>query len=234
MPPAGTPRTPAERLHALVSAPRAVDDLRSYFGTGPHTDTTPFTGSRFEGLGGGGERPDTACKITADDLVAVQMLSVRIPARTALDLLEGGLGQQIEDLLRQIPTGLDLVDAEPACIGKGSPADRAWHLLVAQQEVGWVTAGKLLARKRPRLLPVYDQVVRCALGSPSDFWHDLRVALRAEDRAVHRRLLELRTAAGVPDTVSALRVCDVVVWMRHRGDHTSRKCPGLDLSAPDE
>ncbi|MFF4147786.1 DUF6308 family protein [Streptomyces sp. NPDC001698] len=85
-------------------------------------------------------------------------------------------------------------------------------------------AGKLLARKRPRLLPVYDRVVRCALGHPRpSFWLALHAALRVDDRALQRQLLTLRQAAGVPETVSALRVCDVAVWMRHRAEEHA--CP---------
>ncbi|MEV5508792.1 DUF6308 family protein [Streptomyces orinoci] len=50
-----------------------------------------------------------------------------------------------------------MVDAEADVLAEGSPADQAWHLLCAQYGVDWVIAGKLLVRKRPRLLPVYDK-----------------------------------------------------------------------------
>ena len=55
-------------------------------------------------------------------------------------------------------------------VKNGRDADQAWRLLKAQDDVGWVTAGKLLARKRPRLIPVWDNVVRCALGRPANAW----------------------------------------------------------------
>ncbi|GGX37385.1 DUF6308 family protein [Streptomyces chryseus] len=108
-----------------------------------------------------------------------------------------------------------MVDVDAVVVADGSPADQAWHLLRDQADVGWVIAGKLLARKRPRSLPVYDRVVRCALGSPPSFWLDLHAALGEDGAALYRWLLELRQAAGLPETVSALRVCDVV-WMSHR------------------
>ncbi|MFJ8275638.1 DUF6308 family protein [Streptomyces sp. NPDC094154] len=63
------------------------------------------------------------------------------------------------------------------------------------------------------MLPVYGRVVRCAVGRPSSFWLSLHAALREDDAALHRQLLELRQAAELPETVSALRVCDVAVWM---------------------
>lgn len=117
-----------------------------------------------------------------------------------------------------------MADAAATVLSDGSPADQAWHLLRDQPDVGWVIAGKLLARKRPQLLPVYDKVVRCALGRPRpSFWLTLHAALRADNRALHRQLLALREAAGVAETVSVLRVCDVVVWMGHRAERHA--CP---------
>ncbi|MFI1211132.1 DUF6308 family protein [Streptomyces sp. NPDC020802] len=214
------------RLRALVTSDRAVSDLRLYFGTGGQAGAVPFTGSRFECLAGGGDRPAVANAVTADDLIAVQTLSVRVPVRAALDLLEGDLGAEVGGLLSRVPLGLDMAEAEAADLADGSPAHTAWQLLCDQPGIGWVTAGKLLARKRPRLLPVYDQVVRCVLGRPASFWLDLHTALRLDDQALHHELTALRRSAGLPATVSALRVCDVVLWMRHRTDHQRRNCAG--------
>ncbi|MFJ8351769.1 DUF6308 family protein [Streptomyces sp. NPDC094153] len=207
-----------------MSAERLVGDLRRYFGIDLPPGAVPFTGSRFEHLAGGGDRPEVADRITAEDLVAVQTLSVTVPASVALDLLEGCLGAQLSGLLHAIPRDIDMVDAEADVVADGSPAAQAWHLLCDQYGVDWVIAGKLLARKRPRLLPVYDKVVRCALGRPRpSFWLALHAALRADDYALHRQLLVLRQVAGVPETVSALRVCDVAVWMGHRAE--GHACP---------
>ncbi|MCX4539017.1 DUF6308 family protein [Streptomyces sp. NBC_01669] len=221
---AGLPQPFAAQLRAFITDPQAVVDVRRYFGIGLPPGGVPFTGSRFEHLAGGGDRPEVADRITAEDLIAVQTLSVTVPAPVALDILEGRLGARLSGLLQAIPRDIDMTDADVSVLADGSPADQAWHLLRDQPDVGWVIAGKLLARKRPRLLPVYDKVVRCALGRPRpSFWLALHAALRADDRALHRQLLELRQVAGVPETVSALRVCDVAVWMGHRAeDHA---CP---------
>ncbi|MFF7756009.1 DUF6308 family protein [Streptomyces sp. NPDC007971] len=214
----------AERLHTLITNPQAIADLRNYFGIGVPPGGMPFTGSRFEHLAGGGDRPEVADRFTAEDLVAVQTLSVTVPAPVALDILEGRLGARLSGLLQAIPRDIDMVDAEADVLAEGSPADQAWSLLCAQYGVDWVIAGKLLARKRPRLLPVYDKVVRCALGRPRpSFWLALHAALRENDRALHRELLALRQVAGVPETVSALRICDVAVWMGHRAE--GHACP---------
>ncbi|MFF3359774.1 DUF6308 family protein [Streptomyces sp. NPDC002917] len=201
-----------------------MDDLRRYFGIALPSGAVAFTGSRFEHLAGGGDRSEVADRITAEDLVAVQTLSVTVPASVALDILEGPLGARLSGLLHDIPRHIDMADADALVVAGGSPADQAWQLLEDHPDVGWVIAGKLLARKRPRLLPVYDKVVRCALGRPRpSFWLALHAALRADDRALHRQLFALRQVAGVPETVSALRVCDVAVWMGHRAE--GHACP---------
>ncbi|MET7903909.1 DUF6308 family protein [Streptomyces sp. NPDC005355] len=219
----GEPSVVGQRLHAVLDAEQVVDDLRRYFGIGLPPGAGAFTGGRFEHLAGGGDRRQVADRFTAEDLVAVQTLSVTVPAPVALDLLEGPLGTQLSELLRDIPSDTDLSDADVSIVADGSPAYRAWCLLEDQYKIGWVIAGKLLARKRPRLLPVYDRVVRCALGHPPSFWTDLRTALREDDAALHHRLLGLRQSAGLPETVSALRVADVAVWMAHPAP--GHRCP---------
>ncbi|MFJ3645262.1 DUF6308 family protein [Streptomyces murinus] len=219
------------RLSSLITSDQAVPNLRRYFGTSLLHEAEPFTGSRFEHLAGGGDRQAVANVVTAHDLIAVQTLSVRISAQVALDLLEGDLGVRLSKLLSSIPFDIDMVEAEAADLAEGSPAHTAWRLLYDQPGIGWVKAGKLLARKRPRLLPVYDQVVRCVLGRPKSFWLDLHGALRADNHALHRELMALRQAADLPATVSVLRVCDVVLWMHHRTDHQQRSCRSRSQSA---
>ncbi|MFG2383250.1 DUF6308 family protein [Streptomyces avermitilis] len=214
------------RLSSLITADQAVSNLRRYFSTGLLHEAVPFTGSRFEHLAGGGDRQAVANVVTADDLIAVQTLSVRVPTQIALDLLDGELGVRLSKLLSSVPFDIDMVEAEAADLAKGSSADTAWRVLCDRPGIGWVTAGKLLARKRPRLLPVYDQVVRCVLGRPKSFWLNLHGALRADNHALHRELMALRQSADLPETVSVLRICDVVLWMHHRTDHQQRNCIG--------
>ena len=93
-------------------------------------------------------------------------------------------------------------------------------LLELQRGMGWVTAGKLLARKRPHLIPVYDNVTRCLLDRPSgQVWERFRHELRRDGGALTRTLYDLRDKAHLPQTVSALRVLDVLLWMDHHDDH---------------
>ena len=112
-------------------------------------------------------------------------------------------------------------------LADNGPADAAWRLLRDRAGMGWVTTSKLLARKRPRLLPVYDTVVRCAFGHPDRWWRWLDTAFATDGGALPRRLTAARDAAGADPAVTPLRILDVVIWMRHRARHQPRDCAGL-------
>jgi Family of unknown function (DUF6308) len=207
----------------VVLEPAAEPNLSSYFAS--------KAGRWFEALGGGGDRPATRFVITAEDLVAVQMLSVQVPAEVAARLLEGDLGRRITAQLIEIDAAAELgTPAAAALVEDGSAAHRAWSLLDAEPKVGWVIAGKIMARKRPHLLPVYDDVVRCHFGGPARFWVSLHNRLAQDDEHLRLALAGLRTRAAVPPTVSTLRVLDVLLWMRHQAEHREharKQCPGF-------
>jgi hypothetical protein len=59
-------------------------------------------------------------------------------------------------------------------------------------------ASKLVARKRPRLLPINDSVVSNVLGANQDHLESIHVAVRQKDRAPHHRLLGLTEKAHPP------------------------------------
>lgn len=212
-----------EQLWRVVDSSSAAATLTDYFRPEAGPAAVTWTGGWFERLAGGGDRAQTANSITADDLVAVTMLGVQMPAAVCVNLLHGPLGEAIGSLLVSIPVDVALEDAEAELVRTGSSADMAWHLLTEQHGVDWVIAGKLLARKRPQLVPVYDNVVRCGLGTPGSFWESLRLELRRDDRRLAARLHTLRDDAGVPH-VSAIRVLDVLLWRDHRIAHRAGDC----------
>ena len=186
---------------------RAIELLRTYFATGT------YTGGRFERFGGGGDRADLANVITAEDIVAVSMLGVRIPGEPALAMLDE-LRSPISALLAQMPLGVDLWDAAEDAVSADAAANKLWSLLVGLPGIEWVTAGKLMARKRPQLIPVYDRVVHKALERPdpdSFFWIELRRVL-LHNPEVLRRLREIRDELSLFD-ISLLRILDVAIWM---------------------
>ncbi|WP_329144609.1 DUF6308 family protein [Streptomyces sp. NBC_01456] len=140
---------------ALWDRQYAAGLLQRYWAT--RADGAPvYTGSRFERLGGGGDRREVRNCFTAEDFVAV------------------------------------------ATVG----------------------AGKLLARKRPRLLPVYDAVVKKVFERPvSDltFWSDMRTELRSDEGALVSHLEQIRDLAGIGRDIGVLRVLDVAAWMHGKG-----------------
>src|SRR4051794_32512148 len=111
------PRTPVDlsTLLSWVDHPQAIEHLRSYYdpdrapGTMPHYARSPF-----EFFAGGGDRPETANRITLDDLVAVTLLRVDVPADVALQLFEGNLGPAVAGHLERIPTDVSINDSAAA------------------------------------------------------------------------------------------------------------------------
>ncbi len=155
------------------------------------------------------------------------LLRVDVPADVALLLFEGDLGPAVAEQLERIPTDVGIDDpAATEVFAPGYPAREAWRLLEQPFGMGWVITNKLLARKGPKLIPVYDQVVQCAFGHPAGLWNWLVALFTADGGVLHERLLAARTAAGVPAEVTALRVLDIIMWMRHREGHLRSRCPG--------
>ncbi len=204
-----------ERLLPLLQANQAASDLRTYFAD---DDANGYTGRWFECIGGPGDAPEVANQFTAADIVAVSTLSVQVPAQVSWRLLEKD-ARELSELLSGIPTDVDLWNATDEHIGTGSSADHLWRRLKGMSRDGgdgghaWVTAGKLMSRKRPRLIPVYDRMVRhtAALNAESSWWLSLRAAL---DEDVLTHLRRHQGQGKVPEHVSLLRVLDVVLW-RH-------------------
>jgi hypothetical protein len=125
-------------------------------------------------------------------------------------------------MLAQNPVDVALADDEAEhLIAQGGPAWELWELLYAirprpqdRNRLAAVAAGKLLARKRPHLLPVYDSHVKEVLRRPSNdqmWWNDLRCQLIRDDALV-RELEAVRARAGAWH-LSLLRTFDIMCWM---------------------
>jgi hypothetical protein len=108
----------------------------------------------------------TPQRLTAIDLVAVQMPSITVPPEASATLLfDETTAAAVEARLRLVPVDIDLWDVEESLVAHIGAADQAWSLLKELPGVGWVTAGKLLAAKRPRLLPLLDNDVASVVSS---------------------------------------------------------------------
>jgi hypothetical protein len=215
----GRRRRPALRLpdwtavdHALADWARTVQLLSEYFAPVDwESPDTGFTGSWFERYDGGGDREEVAHRFTAVDMVAVSLLTVSIPARPAWTLIADPAGA-FSRLLEAIPLSSRLEDVDR---NFSDACPEAYELYAAVRQLpglGLTKATKVLARKRPHLLPVQDDVTMKALGYPTVFWEPLRVKLRD---GLADELTALARAAEIPDDISTLRVLDVTLWMRH-------------------
>jgi hypothetical protein len=146
----------------------ALSYLRRYYKERPDTPLrADFTGARFDIWDSSYTRAADANRFTADDLVAVTFLSVTVPPKAAWVLL-AGRPEDFNKLLGQV-SDIDLADVDPAEISQTWPAWRLWDELRTLREVDWVIASKLLARKRPRLTPIYDRVVKTVTGGDRNY-----------------------------------------------------------------
>jgi hypothetical protein len=194
--------------------------VKRYLAPDPATGRARYSGAYFERIGGGGDRPEVAYQFTAEDLLAITMLSVRIEGYHALEVLHYQ-ADKLNDLLSQIPDDLALQTPRAAAhIAKGGPAWRLWEAICdieprpERNRIGPIAAGKLLARKRPRLLPVYDSRIKKALNrshTDNKWWHDLHDLLISDPDLI-QELEAVRNRAGA-DHMSLLRVFDVMCWM---------------------
>ncbi|MFD4295273.1 DUF6308 family protein [Rhodococcus sp. NPDC058505] len=190
----------------------AVDVLREYFTRAVVKTGYLRPGALWDGWDPSGRRAADRDVFTADDLVAATLLSVQVPAQGALELL-GDRRSEFADLLSVIGPDRDLV-AESEVLTPDSAQWRLETALTGIHGIGRTIASKLIARKRPRLHPIYDDVVGRELGTRTEHLETVRSALRADDGALHRRLVGLRVAAGLDDAVSALRILEVLAWMQ--------------------
>jgi hypothetical protein len=199
------------RLPESLTTPdsaRAVSYLQRYFGT---AGEDPYGGSYYDDWA----QPQDPDRFTADDLVAVSFLSVFVPPSAARRLLASE-SRRFTELLHDVGPDRDLVD-EDRPIDATHPIRRLNRALDDLPGVGPTIASKLLARKRPRLVPIYDSVVARVTDAWTSQWEPLRLELRKD--GLHTRLIDLRERAGLEPNVSALRVYDVITWMEGKDNH---------------
>lgn len=185
-----------------------------------------YAGALFDTWDSAGTRYAMLDEFTADDLLAVSFLSVRFNAATAHALLNERRAE-LSDLLDLVGEDRDLAEVEEP-IDHSWPAWKLYEALRSIHGIGRTKATKLMARKRPRLIPIYDPVVGKVTDTEDHQWVPLHAALRPGGLLSHERLVRLAAEAGLDQTVSALRVLDVIAWMD--GDVSKRRAPALRLA----
>jgi hypothetical protein len=149
-------------------------------------------------------------KITAVDVAALATLSVQPPGRAVASLLVENNDELNTLLARCPPPKIDMWDLAESAFNEDSPLAKLYEALKSVDGVGTVRASKLLACKRPLLVPVRDTEVAKVLGLGKWFWIPLYRALQNH---------ELREAISStrPETashVSLLRLLDVALWQQ--------------------
>src|SRR4051812_8953030 len=154
----------ADAIDALLR-PEAAQLIDEYYDA-----DGPFAGASFESIGANDET-----RIGTDDLLALTFLDVAVHPRGVRQIL-GSRAEEIHAHLSDIASEVPLWEADDGLLDR---AGALWSLLCEVPSIDAVKAGKLLARKRPHLIPVVDKWVQTALAAPAgSYWKSIRAALQ--------------------------------------------------------
>ncbi len=192
--------------YVIGRSDRARADLARYFGAFSVTSSghTGYTGRFFEHYA---QRSDPA-HFNGNDIAAASALSVQFDPITVAAIAHDA--QHLDDLLAQCPPPkVPIWDVEDAVINDEAPLAQLYERLKGVPGVGYVKASKLLAAKRPHLVPIRDRRVEQLLGNPDQWWAPWQKVMKKE--AFRSLLAELADGVAPPDA-SLLRVLDVILW----------------------
>jgi hypothetical protein len=185
------------------------------------------TGSQFETF----VRGSDPYQFTERDILAVSMLNVDIPARAALWILSPEGQSHTSELLKNVPVDVDIWHSEAANVfADDGNLDKLWKLL---GRANWPTAAsggglggstkrsKLIAAKRPRLVPVLDRVVIGELPKSENYWRAFQETL--SDESIRESLAKATNYDFIPSEISLLRKIDIVIWMNNHKKYRKPK-----------
>lgn len=191
-------------IHGFVSdsknATTARDSLERYF--------SQNTGRHFERFA---SRAD-ARRFTSDDVAAIATLSVPLDGEAVVGLLLTH-ADRLTELLNSPalpPREAAIWEVDATALAADQPLSMIYNELKRIPGINYVRASKLLAGKRPHLVPIRDSVVEQLLGAGTDYWAPMRDVLGDPEL---RRSLEIVSDGVVPSDVSLLRRLDVILWM---------------------
>jgi hypothetical protein len=191
------------RLREELEDPDLPLLVETYF----RRDEPVFAGELFNTLG-----TNEPYSVEADDLLAVGLLDEAFDAEAAYRILMEDR-ETYAQLLHDIGPDVDIWDPK-ANVDDGSPADQMWDRLEAINGVGPVRAGKLLARKRPHLIPIWDSVMaRIFPGQGKEYWTRMRDCLAEDD--FHEKVAQTLRPEWLSPLVPTLRLLDGALWMKH-------------------
>ena len=206
-----------EEFRSLVLEPDndglLVEYLRVY------AEDCAYTGAFFHDLSfAGPSHPD---RIDIADVASLSLLSVTLNATMARQLIQRSTwtDELAKELALEPDRDLgDLTEAEAARLESDDGLNHAWHRISGIHGIGPTRTSKLLARKRPRLIPIWDRVIDRTLGleGTMSYWNAFHTALTIEGRALDMRLAQLGELAGISDRFSRIRTLDILAWMHGR------------------
>lgn len=169
-----------------------------------------FAGTTFSDLA-----PNDPRTFSAADILAASLLDVGYKPAAVRSLVLGSEGPSIAELL---PADVDLWVASFDDLDR---VDSAFSRLSALPGIGRVKASKLLARKRPSLVPVLDRVVDAVFGLEKDRFHpSVRAIREALTPPRVREQVESLRPPGV--SVPTIRILDAAVWMAGSNSRTAQ------------
>jgi len=175
-----------------------------------------FAGSLFDSLG---DNP-TDC-FTPSDLLSLNLLDIRLQPEAVRRISSG----EFDESLQTVPSNVHIWEMDLEIYDK---ANGLWKKLKDVHQVDQTTISKLLARKRPHLLPIQDSIVVKALDLKGlNWWMPLSEVMK--EQKLQMRLSELAEFAKnsnneeIQYTPSLLRVLDVSIWMLHSNSRSAIK-----------
>lgn len=186
-------------LESILRTPNLRKAVRLYFAPG-----TKFAGETYDSLG-----YNDPSKITTEDLLAVTLLDVSWRPSAVRSILVDQ-ADKISELLCEIDNNTTLWDLDHGC-NNLLKAECLWNLIDDLDGVGPTKTSKLLARKRPLLVPITDRIIVSAIGDGKNWWRTLRYCFTQE---TFRQIIDqLRPQEA--ENASLLRIFDVSIWILH-------------------
>jgi hypothetical protein len=197
-----------DQMHGLLATPERRERAQALTEKYWHTN---YTGPHFDRLADAGHPNE----ITERDIVAVSMLSVDIPPRVSIWLLSDEGRSEVSARLALVPPNADF-RWHGHLLDSGGALHELWDLIgvaswpesATANGMGTTKTSKVLAAKRPALVPIYDSVIRTLLGRVDNYWDAYRYALDEDGLA-----LWAQATAKAPEEVPLLRRIDALLWM---------------------
>lgn len=150
--------------------------------------------------------------LVSDDFLAVSFLDV--PIRASAYRRIQALKPRLVGLLEEIDPELEIWHMKHED-HTYLAASKMWTVLLSIPSLGPTRVSKLMARKRPKLIPIWDSRVHDFFQRPYWTWTPLSLALADVER--QKKLAVVRTECNAPPTTSLLRILDVTIWTQGNG-----------------